>query len=298
MDPLRDLSLFVEVARATSFSRAAAKLGMPASTVSRRVAELERSLGLPLFVRTTRRVRLTEAGALLFARGQALVDAADEARQQVRGLAANPEGLLRVSLEADVGPTLVAPAVAAFLRRYPTVTIELDLSPRRVDLLAEGVDLAIRLGTLPDSGLTVRRLALLRVGLFAAPGYLARAGTPAHPADLPAYARLHLLHQADRGEWRLCGDGGEAVVPSAGGLVTVNNMSMLRSLACLGVGIAVMDEIVAAEEVAAGRLQRVLPEWSLPPVPVSLLTPARLLPAKTRLFIDALHAHARDVSAA
>lgn len=291
---LRDIELFVAVAETASFTRAAARLGMPVSTLSRRLTELEASLGLSLLVRSTRRVALTEAGAQYFARCAAIVEAAREAREQVQGLAATPSGLLRISLEADVGAIFVAPVIAAFAAAYPAVRLDLDLSPRRVDLLAEGFDLAIRIGTLPDSGLTVRQLAALKVGLFASPTYLAAHGTPATPDDLPRHARLHLLHQADDGAWDLTDPNGRRTHVAAASMIATNNMSMIRSLARLGLGIAVMDEVMAEEDVAAGALRRVLPGWHLPPVPVSALTPARLLPAKTRAFLEVLTSRMRN----
>ena len=287
MDDLRDVALFVAVAKARNFTRAATTLGMPTSSLSRRIGLLEASLGVRLFNRNTRRVDLTEAGALYLVRAEGIVEAAREAHQQLRGLTDLPRGVLRVSAEAVLGPGLLAPLVAAFLERYPAVTLDLDLSPRRVDLLAENFDLAIRFGRLADSSLTVRRVAWLRTSLYAAPAYLARRGTPLHPRDLPGHARIHLLHQGDRGEWRL-GDGAETVEVEAGSLVAANNMGIIHDLTRLGVGIGVLDEILAYEDLRSGTLLPVLPGWTLPPGPLSVLTPARLLPAKTRRFIEML----------
>ena len=286
MYTLGEVDLFVAVGRARSFTQAARSLGMPTSTLSRRIAEFERALGLQLFVRTTRRVELTEAARHYLARCEAIVDAARDARDEVLGLAENPGGLLRVSLEADVGAALVAPAVAEFQLRYPRVTIDLDLSPRRVDLISEGFDVAIRLGALPDSSLIVRRIASLSVGLYAAPAYLKERGEPRTPVELNAHARLHLLHTHNAGDWLLHNRRRKIVIKKAGCCLSANNMTMLRSLLRLGRGIGVMDEVMGAEDVKAGVLRRVLPEWTLPPVAVSALTAGRLLPIKTRAFID------------
>ena len=287
MDHLRDLALFVAVAEARNFTRAAEVLDQPVSTVSRRLAELEASLGLRLLNRTTRKVELTEAGTLYLARAHSILAAARDAHQEVRDLAEVPSGHLRLSVEAEVGPRLVAPLIAEFLAQYPTVTVEVDLSPRRVDLLAEHFDLAIRLGRLEASTLTIRRLALLQGGLYAAPSYLARCGTPNHPSELIDHSRVQLLHRGDRGEWRLGRDGEVFDVQSIG-LAVANNMTMIRHLAVFGVGIAVLDELMAKADLASGALVRVLPEWTLPPVALSVLTPSRLLPAKTRVFVDML----------
>ncbi len=286
MDYLRDLPLFVAVAGQRSFTRAAAQLGLPTSTLSRRIAALERSLGLTLFHRNTRTVELTEAGALYLARCKPILEAAREAHRDVGGLTRAPGGVLRMSIEAETGLRLVAPAIGRYRELYPDVRLELDLSPRRVDLLAEGFDLAIRIGDLPDSTLTVRRLALLRGALFAAPAYLQRFGTPTHPTELAAHRRIHLLHKADRGEWRLRDAAGEMVEIAGTDAVVTNNMTMARQLARLGLGVAILDEVMARDDAAIGVLTPVLPGWTLPPMPLSIITPTRLLPAKTRAFVD------------
>ena len=287
MDHLRDLALFVAVAETKSFTKAAAQIGVPTSTLSRRIAELEASMELKLLVRTTRQVELTEAGALYLSLGEGIVAAAREAHQQVRGLAEKPQGTLRMSVEAEVGPRLVAPVLAEYLERYPEVRIDLDLSPRRVDLVAEGFHLALRIGKLPDSGLTVRRLAMLGASLYAAPSYVERRGQPEHPADLAGHARIHLLHKGDDGGWRLI-KGCEVIEVPSNGLLSANNMTMIRHLARLGVGIAVVDDLMASEDVDRGHLQKILPGWALEPLPLSILTPTRLLAAKTRAFVDLL----------
>ena len=287
MDHLRDLALFVAIAEARSFTKAAARLAMPTSTLSRRLAELEASLGLKLLNRNTRTVELTEAGSFYLTRCAPIVEAAREAHEQVRGLVDVPRGLLRMSVEAEIGPSLVAPVVAEFLERHQGVRIDMDLSPRRVDLLSEGYDLAVRLGRLPDSTLTVRRIALLKASLFASPGYLERHGTPQQPSALVGHRRVHLLHQGDRGEWRLR-RGDETVEVAGGGAVSANNMAMIRRLARLGVGVAAVDEVLARDDVASGALRPVLAGWALAPVPVSVVTPTRLLSAKARIFFDML----------
>ena len=295
MNPLGDLALFVAVAELKSFTRAAATLGMPTSTLSTRIAALEFSLGLKLLNRSTRIVELTEAGSLYLERCRSIVEAAEEAHQQVRGMVEIPQGLLRMSVEAEIGLRLVAPLIAEFLERHPRVTIDLDLSPRRVDLLGENFDLAIRIGSLPDSGLTVRRLTVLRAGLYASPTYLDRHGTPDHPSALAEHARIRLLHQGDRGEWRLTRDT-EAVEITGSCLVSANNMAMILQLARLGIGIAVLDDLIASEDVRSGVLRPVLSDWSMPPSAVSIITPSRLLPAKTRIFINMLTERLSEVT--
>ena len=286
MNALNELDMFVAVCRTLSFNAAATSLGIPASTLSRRIAQFERELGIQLFVRTTRRVELTAAAKLYLSRCEAIVDAARDARAEVLGMVASPAGRLRVSMEADVAATLLAPAIAKMHRRYPQITIDLDLSPRRVDLIADGFDAAVRIGRLPDSTLIAREIAALPVGLYASKNYLRQRGEPAKPADLAHHNRLHLLHQHDDGAWQLRSGRRRFTVPAHGGLAFANSMTMLRSLMRLDMGIAVMDEVMASEDVAHGRIKRVLPKWSLPRVPVSILTPSRLVSARTRVFCE------------
>jgi DNA-binding transcriptional LysR family regulator len=276
LNHLRDIALFVEVAREKNFAKAAGKLAMPPSSLSRRIAALEASIGLKLLVRSTRRVELTDAGALYLARCESVVEAAQEAHEQVRGLVQNPQGLL----------------IARYLESYPDLRVELDLSPRRVDLLGENFDLAVRLGRLPDSELTVRRLATLRSGIYASPAYIDRYGAPPHPKTLVDHRRLALLHEGDDGEWVLS-RGDERIEVRSPPVVATNNMPMLRQFAEAGVGIALLDELMGARAVESGALLRLLTDWNLPGVPISLLTPTRFLSAKTRLFIEML---TRDVS--
>ena len=289
MNYLRDLPLFVAVAQLGSFTKAASRLGVPVSSLSRRVAELEKEIGLKLFNRTTRTVSLTEAGELYLARCENILSAVEEARQDIHKLLEKPRGVLRLSVDAEVGLRLVTPVVAAYSRRFPDIPLEIDLSARRIDLLSDNFDLAVRIGTLPDSELRVRRLATLTGKLYAAPAYLKQAGTPDHPRDLAHHRRIHLLHQADRGGWRLSNSSEtERHEVAADCTISANNMAMIRQLAELGLGIAVLDEAMALEAIAGGRLVAVLPEWALPGVPLSVITPARYVPAKTRLFVTML----------
>ena len=280
-----EMENFVAVGRALSFKDAAKSLGIPVSTLSRQIAAFEHELGFQLFARTTRRVELTPIGREYLTRCAAIVDAAHEAQEEVLGRANEPQGLLRVSMEADVGATLIAPAIAAMHEKYPKIRLDLDLSPRRVDLIAEGFDLAIRIGALRDSSLVARRIATLSVGLYASSDYLKRNGKPSTPADLERHARLHLLHQHDDGAWNLHSGRRRATVSARGAVACANSMAMLLSLLRRGMGIAIADELLAAPDLREGRLKRVLPTWTLPPVAVSILSPSRLLPSAARMFI-------------
>ncbi len=292
VDLLRDMAVFVAVARAKSFSRAAPALGMPVSSVSRRVSELEGRLGVPLFTRTTRQVQLTEAGAEYFERCRSILDAAEIAHEGLRGHADKPRGHLRVSVTPDFAMVFLTPLFAEFARRYPDISFDFDLSPRWVDLVGEGFDVAIRIGALPEtSTLTVRKLVSVETSVYAADAYLARAGEPREPADLEEHDCIRILRPHDtKAVWRLTRGSDELAVTVKGRFATNNPRLMLR-LAVLGMGVAVVDDFMARTDLESGALRRLLPEWRVPPVPIYAITPSRRLPAKTRLFLDCLVAH-------
>ncbi len=291
IDP-NDLLIFAYVAELGSFSRAAEKLGLPKSTVSRRLAGLEQRLGERLLLRTTRRQTMTEFGLLLLEHARQVaaevnaVAALSEHRQSA------PSGRLRVSMPSDFANLLLADALAAFAATHRGVALELDLSPRRVDLLGEGFDVAIRVGDLPDDAmLAARRLSEFSTGLYASADYLAEFGHPASPEDLVRHNAVGLLGQNDepvkwtlsRGEIRW-----EGLPPAR---ITANSPELLIHMARAGAGIAAVPDAFALADVGKGLLHRVLPGWSLPREMVSAVFPGRkLMPVKTRAFLDMLQA--------
>lgn len=283
MPLLNDMALFVEVIQANSFRGAAEALGMPNSTVSRRIAELERRIGLRLLHRTTRRIELTEAGRLYYERCRRIVDEARLAHEELAELVENPSGLIRVSMPIDFGVVYLAPLLAAFAERYPQIQFDLDLSPKRLDLIRDPVDLVIRIGPLPDSQLIARPLGTLQRSLFASPAYLSRQGVPDSPQALLQHQCLRMLdapwvlHNAD-----------QQVSLAVTGRYLLNNIGMLRRLALLGQGIAMLVDEMISEDLASGRLQRVLPSWRAQALPVYVITETRLVPAKVRVLIDYL----------
>jgi len=284
MEYLNDMALFVEVVKAKGFRGAGEVLGIPNSTISRRIAALEKAIGLRLLHRTTRKIELTEAGQIYFERCKRIIDEARLAHEQLGGLLAQPTGVLRASLPVDFAQTYLAPLIAEFALRYPGISFELNLTPRLVDLVSEPFDVAIRMGELVDSQLIARQLALLTPKLYASPGYLAQYGEPQEPADLERHACLGLAKAAT---WTLLRDGqSEAVAVS--GRFAVNNVGMFRRLAALDMGVILLPEEVVADDLAAGRLQRILPQWHGKPTPVYALTETRLVPAKTARFIEFL----------
>lgn len=286
MELLNDMALFVEVVKARSFRRAAEIIGMPNSTLSRRISGLEKAIGLRLLHRTTRRIEVTEAGQLYFERCKRIVDEARLAHEQLGEMLAQPSGVLRASLPVDFATTFLAPQMAEFARRYPGISFEFDLTPRRVDLVSEPYDVAIRMGDQPDSNLIARRLALLPRYLYASPGYLERHGAPSLPADLAAHECLRML--AAEASVLTLHNAAETVEIAIGGRFRLNSVGMIKRLATLGLGVAILAEEIAAEDVSEGRLRRVLPEWQATPIPVYAITETRLLPAKTQRFIEFL----------
>ncbi len=291
IDP-NDLLIFARVAELGSFSRAADRLGLPKSTVSRHIAGLETQLGERLLQRTTRRQQLTELGQQLLehARHVALEGEAVALLREQRQAA--PSGRLRVSMPSDFANLFLGDMLAAFVALHPAITLELDLSPRRVDLLAEGIDVAVRIGSLPDDAwLAARRLTVFSNGLYAAPDYLAERGEPAHPDELLRHQAVRLLGgQGEPLPWTLRhGDQVWEGLPP--GRVNANSPELLLRLARAGGGIAAVPDLFAQPMLQRGLLRRVLPDWCLPPHPAWAVFPGRkLMPAKTRVFIDMLQA--------
>ncbi|MBB6585064.1 LysR family transcriptional regulator [Ralstonia solanacearum] len=286
MELLNDMALFVEVVKAKGFRSAAEAMGIPNSTLSRRIGTLEKAIGLRLLHRTTRKIELTEAGQLYFERCKRIVDEARLAHEQLGEMLAQPGGVLRASLPVDFAVTYLAPLIAEFAGLYPGITFDFDLTPRRVDLVSEPFDVAIRMGASEDSQLIARPLASLTPHLYASPGYLDRSGEPRKPADLERHECLSILKA---GSWTLQ-DGRRTATVSVGGRFTLNSVGMIRRLAVLDLGIVLMPEEIVADELASGKLRRILPGWHGTPMPVYAITETRLLPAKTQRFIEFLRA--------
>lgn len=289
-----DLLLYARVADAGSFSAAAQRLGLPKSTVSRRIAALEQRLGERLLQRSTRRLSITEFGQGVLAHARALTGEVEAAQALAQHRQAQPSGRLRVSMPADFAAVVLPRMLARFVQDHPRVQLELDLSPRRVDLVAENVDLAVRAGALLEDSLLAARLLLrMRMALFAAPAYLAAHGQPGEPDALLA---LHALMLAARdGEarpWVLHRDDAAESTPWRGwpsSRTVANSPDLLVRLALEGAGVVAAPQAYAQAALATGDLVAVLPQWSLPPSPVWAVFPGRrLMPARTRAFLEAL----------
>ncbi len=285
-----DFILFATIVDQESMVRAAEYLGMPKATVSRRLTNLEAALGQRLLLRTTRRLTLTEFGQEFLDHCRRIAEEVAAAQDFVRSQDVQPRGRLRVSMPGDYARQHFSRAIATFIETYPEIQLDLDLTSRRVDLIGERFDLAIRMGTLEsDATLVARKIDEQCFGLYASPIYLALHPAPKHPDDLEQHAAVRLL--SARGAalpWKLT--RGKAVwegVPP--GRLTLNSPDVIRQLLLDGAGIGALPDRFAAEDLRLKRLLRVLPEWSLPIVPAWAVMPMRrYLPAKTRIFLSHL----------
>ncbi|WP_185748480.1 LysR family transcriptional regulator [Herbaspirillum sp. SJZ107] len=287
MEP-NDLLLFARIVEAGSFSLAAQRLDLPKSTVSRRISLLEASLGERLLQRTTRKLMLTEFGTSLLEHARKVADEVEAAGALAQHRQAAPSGKLRISVPHDFANVGMTELIARFAERYPAVSLELDLSPRRVDLVAEGFDIAIRMGDLPeDSTLAARRVALERMGLYAAPSYIARRGLPEHPDDLLQHDLLCILSRSGGPVPWVLHRGKVEWKRELRARLTANSPELLARIASSGMGIAASSDLFVASYLQKGELVRVLPEWEMPTATGWAVFPGRrLMPAKTRVFLD------------
>ncbi len=286
-----DLMLFARVADEGSFSRAAEKVGLPKSTVSRRVATLESQLGERLLLRTTRKLTVTDFGHSVLEHAHQVAAEVDAAASLAQHRQVEPSGRLRLSMPADLA-NMMAQVLADFIEKHAAISLELDLTPRRVDLIGENFDLALRMGDLADdASLAARQVASFSVGLYAAPGYLKRRGVPPEPEALMEHDGLRLLQRdGEAAAWTLMRGAArwEGIPP---GRATANSPELLMRLARNGAGIAAVNDHFAMPYVESDELVPVLEDWTLPAAPAWAVFPGRrLMPARTRVFLDALQA--------
>jgi DNA-binding transcriptional LysR family regulator len=289
MQLLRDIALFVEVVNTKSFTMAAAHLGIPASTLSRRISGLERQIGLHLLNRTTRKVNVTEAGAAYYAKCAHLVEEARIAHEDLLDNHTQAKGTLRLSCSADFANHYLPDVLIQYTQRYPQVTVELDLTSRLVDLVAENFDAALRFGKLPDSGLVAKTIAQIQPILVAASSYLQNAPALTGPEQLAQHMCIRMNSRDSGSRWKLINrrSGAIQVIPVQGHFA-IASISLNKKLALQGGGIAAIDQVLVQKEMDTGQLVQVLPQWKLLPVDLHLLTPSRLMPARVRLFGEML----------
>lgn len=284
---LNDVLAFTQVADSGSFTRAAERLGWPKSSVSHRVARLEACLGARLFERSTRRLRLTEVGARFHEHARRVLDELDQAAATVASFRARPQGRLRISASVVLGQALLPAIVAEYSALHPAVELFVDLTNRRVDLLEEGVDLAIRAGELPDSSLVSRRLGHATARLYAAPAYLRQHGTPDQPEALGTHTLIDNAPAAGNPGWQLSHDDGRLHTLSARFRLAANDALLLRELAAGGSGIVSLPPFVAAPAVDAGLLEPILPGWATRRVDVHAVFPShKSLSPAVRAMVD------------
>ncbi len=287
MDTVRSMRVFSTVAQTGSFAAAADRLDLSRAAVTRHVAALEKHLGTRLLQRTTRRLALTDAGSLYRERCDQILEWLDETEALVGRGQQTARGTLRVSAPVAFGSRDLAPAVAAFLQRYTEIRVDLALNDRRVSLVDEGFDVAIRIADRLEPGLVARRLATSQLHLCAAPSYLERRGRPADPAALVRHDCL-LYTYAPQATWRFRGTGQTHRVPVSGSL-KANNGEALLAAAEAGLGLILQPDFIVQDAIAAGRLVPVLPDFDPGRAGIHAVYASRdYLPFRVRLFVDFL----------
>ncbi len=283
---ISDMHLFVAVAKAKSFTRAAHHLGVPHSTLSRRVATLEKTLGFRLFIRTTRQVDLTDEGRHYFERAEQVVADAIAIHEELSFRRGRPGGLLRVSIPEGVALQVAAPWFGEFAEMFPDVRLQIDTAPEHVVPVRDGFDVCITHFKVEESSHVRRTLASYKTGLFASPGYVARRGLPKTPEELAGHDCI-VVTDGRQGKvtWNLY-RGDEKKSVDVWGKVTTLSQQLTPALAMNHLGITSVMPRPFEKDVAEGRLVRVLEDWQLDPMVVSLVLPDRLVSARTRAFID------------
>lgn len=256
MSQLQDMRIFAETVDAQSFTAAADRLGLSKQFVSKRIAALEQRLGAQLLVRSTRRPRVTDLGLAYYERIQGVLQEVDAAEQMITSKTATPRGVLRLSAPMTFATMHLGPLVPAFMQRHPEVSLELELNDRSVDLIGEGYDMAVRIGTLADSTLIARRITAVQLITCASPDYLRQHGIPTAPEQLSAHACLSYGH-GRRGEWAFRIDERTRKL-SVSGPMRSNNGEMLRDAAIAGLGLINLPDFIVTAALADGRLVEVL----------------------------------------
>ena len=286
MSEFAAIPVFVAVVENGGFSAASRRLGISKSAVSKRINQLENHLGVLLLHRTTRKINLTEAGERYYQHASQALSSASKAEDAVTELQGEPQGKLKVCSPMSFGRLHVAPLIPKFMQRYPKLQIDLMMDDRNIDLVADGIDVAIRSGNMPDSTLIARKLAPLRQVLCASPAYIDRYGMPDTPSELCERNCILFSYSSDANEWTLNnGDKSEAVLVS--GSYRVNNSEALLVALLEGVGIGRLPTFVAGPDLKAGNLVRILETYHIQDHTFYAVFPERqYLPAKVRVFLD------------
>lgn len=278
---LDSIAVFVKVVQAGSFSQAAKLLGMPNTTVSAKVAQLEKRLGVTLIQRTTRKLNVTQAGEIYFRGCVHALEEIQSVESEVTTSQNKPHGILRITAASDVGHTLLAPLVQVYLKKFPEMEIELMVTNRVVDLVGEGVDLGIRAGELEDSTLLSKKLITAQMTFMASPAYLKKNGTPTHPKQIQEHEFLHFSEQPNVIE----------LVPhyklKVKSRVRADDLETLKKFAIIGQGIAILPNFLCEEELKNGKLVHLLPQWHLGSGFFTLVYPAqKFISPKVQAFVQ------------
>ena len=289
MENLADIAVFVRVVERGSFTTAADDLGLSRAVVSKYVSRLEERMGARLLNRTTRRLSLTEAGATLFEASRGALERIEEAQNVVARFQAEPRGRLRLSAPMSFGILHLGPAIVEFARRHPQVTLDLSLDDRFVNLVAEGFDVAVRIGALTDSTLVARKIGFTRAVACASPAYIAERGEPRTPEELGSHDCLIYSYLANANVWRFTSRERREIPVAVAGTLRVNNGIVLAEAALAGRGVLVTPSFYVAPMLRDGRLRRLLPEYRLPELGIYAVYPQKEhVPPKVRVFIDFL----------
>ena len=286
MNQITAMSVFVAVAEAGGFSEAARRIPMSTTAVSRHVADLEQMLGVTLLRRTTRQISLTEVGAQYLPRAQAILGELELLNSEISDTGTTPRGRLRITAPPAVGREWIAPLVVDFIAAFPEIDIELNLTERVADLVAEGFDAAVRAGQLASSTMIAHRLVEIPYRVCASPDYLSRKGAPQKPDEVASHACIHWCSATGDAVWTFRRDGASTRVPIKGRLL-VSDFSVERNAALRGTGLAILPLLSVRDDIADGRLVTVLDDWEIESSGLSLVRPAAPFePPKLRVFID------------
>ena len=295
MESLSDIAVFVQVVDSGSFTAAANTLSLSKSVVSKYVTRLEDHLGAQLLNRTTRRLNLTEAGRALYESSRRGLQEIEEAKAEVSRLQGTPRGVLRLNTPMSFGILHIAPIIPDFLKLYPELSIDMNLEDRKVDLIEEGFDLAIRISDLSDSSLVARRLGPCRHVICATPEYLKQNGTPRTPDDLREHNVITFKYQDTPSEWQLLSAKGKVSSVPVSGTIQMNNSLALREALLNHAGITLTPTFIVGDDIKSGKLQTVLSQYSLLEISIfAVYHRRRHMSPKVRAFIDFLASRISD----
>jgi len=288
------IAIFTKVVQCGSFTRAAKFLNMPVSTVSAKVSSLEKSLGVTLLQRTTRKIQVTEAGETYFKGCVQALEEIQAAETQITRKQKEPQGILKITSSVDIGNKVLPDIVARFLEKYQHMEIELRITNRIIDLVGEGVDLAIRAGDLKDSSLIAKKFMTEQLSLWASPSYLDKNGTPSHPCELNQHEFIRYTFEKDK--MLNLSNGGETVTVTPKNRVFLDSTDAAKNFTLLGQGIGLLHDFLCHDEVSDGKIVRILPQWHWHNLTYYFVfPPQRFISPKIRAFLNFAEEYMRTI---